>query len=94
MFFISVRVQIKHYFILFQKMPYVKVSVVMRTFILMGQEKEEGGRRDNKVLEKELVSIRGYYLFIPSDKALKTPTSAEASVTLSLYRYTAPRLCK
>ncbi len=65
MFFISVRVQIKHYFILFQKMPYVKVSVVMRTFILMGQEKEEGGRRDNKVWKKSSSVFEGIiYLYL------------------------------
>ncbi len=33
-------------------------------------------------MEKELVSIRGYYFFKPSDKAPKTPTSAQTSVTL------------
>ncbi len=35
-------------------------------------------------MEKELVCIRGYYVFKPSDKALKTPTSAQANVTLAV----------
>ncbi len=40
-------------------MPYVKVSVVMRTFILTGREKKEGGRRDNKVWKKSSSVFEG-----------------------------------
>ncbi len=85
MFFISVRVKIKHYFIWFQKMPYVKVSVVMRTFILMGQEKEEGGRRDNKVWKKSSSVFEGIIYLYLQIKPRKHPQALKQALH---YHYT------
>ncbi len=63
-------------------MPYVKVSVVMRTFILTGRGEKGKRGRDNKVWKKSSSVFEGIIYLNLQIEPRKTPTSAEASVTL------------
>ncbi len=63
-------------------MPYVKVSVVMRTFILTGRGEKGKRGRDNKVWKKSSSVFEGIIYLNLQIEPRKTPTSAEASVPL------------